>query len=186
MITLTLLSLLAQDGDFVAVGATLKGSWIWAAEGVKIRRSGPGAYDGFPVEKDPARPGEAVVAIDIPEAPASGVIHAGLAFRADYGIVDASKLAGGVLELWVKGDAGGEDTEIGLYGKDAADQQTMGLVTLSAYAKVTKEWSRVRIPLKEIVAKGTMLDLTRVTQVSFHSIPGKTKMSLRLAGVRLL
>ena len=92
---------LSVPEDLVLVGPTLSASWIWAAEGVKVRRSGSGQYDGFPVEKDPARGDDAVVVIEVPDS-AGGVIHAGLAFKGDYKPVDCSAYReAGVLEYVV-------------------------------------------------------------------------------------
>lgn len=177
---------LAVPEDLVLVGPTLGASWIWAADGVKVRRSGSGQYDGFPVEKDPARGEDAVVVVDIPEAPAGGVIHAGLAFKGDYKPVDCSAYReSGALEFWVRGAAGGEDVEIGLYGAGTDGSKQMSILPLSRFAKVTREWQRVRIPLKELATQAPRLDLAKANQVAIHSIAGKSAITLRLASIRL-
>src|SRR5215831_3826717 len=104
-----------QDGDVVIVDKTPPASWIWAAEGVNIKRSGSGAYDGFPTAVDTFRKGGAVVRLEVANAPASGVFHGGLFLRADSQPVDVARFREkGVLEFWIKGDVGGEDFEIGL------------------------------------------------------------------------
>jgi carbohydrate binding protein with CBM30 domain len=175
-----------RDDDFVIVGPALNASWIWAADGVKIRRSGAGQYDGFPVEKDAARPGEAIVVVDVSEAPAAGVFHAGFAFTSDYKPVDCSRFGEkGVLEFWVRGERGGEDVEMGLYGAGADGSKQMSIVALSGYAKVTQAWSRVRIPIQDLLVKTPKFDLSRANQIAFHSLPGKTAMKLRFAGIRM-
>jgi hypothetical protein len=175
------------DDEFVIVGPALNASWIWASDGVKIRRAGSGQYDGFPVEKDAARQGEAVVVIDVAEAPPSGVFHAAFAFKADYQPVDCSRFRDqGVFEFWVRGEAGGEDVEIGFYAAGTDGSKQISVVALSAYAKVTKEWSRVRIPVKDLAASSPKLDLAKANQVALHSIPGKTAMKLRFAALRVV
>ncbi|MBI3855646.1 MAG: hypothetical protein HY293_08135 [Planctomycetes bacterium] len=183
---LVLLALVPRDDDFVIVGPALSASWIWAADGVKIRRSGAGPYDGFPVEKDAARPGDAVVVVEVAEAPPAGVFHAGFAFKADYAAVDCSRFGEkGVLELWVRGEAGGEDVELGLYGSGADGSKQMAIVALSGYVQVAKEWMRARIPLKDLLARVPKFDLSRANQIALHSLPGRTAMKLRFAGIRL-
>jgi hypothetical protein len=184
-LALALLAAVAPD-DLVLVGPTLSASWIWAADGVKVRRSGAGQYDGFPVEKDPLRGDDAVVVVEIPEAPAGGVIHAGLAFKGDYKSVDCSAFReAGVLELWVRGAGGGEDVEIGLYGAGTDGSKQMSILPLSKFAKVTRDWQRVRIPVKDLAAQSPRLDLAKANQIAIHTIAGRSAMTLRLASIRL-
>ena len=186
LLRLALLAALAQSGEVVVVGPTLNASWIWAADGVRIRRAGPGPYDGFPVEKDPARPGDAVVVVEIPEATAAGVIHAGLAFASDYRAVDCSPFRdAGVLEFWIRGGNGGEDVEVGLYGAGSDGSKQMAILPVSKFSKVTKDWQRVRIPLRDLAAQSPNLDFARLNQVALHSIAGRTILTLRLAGIRI-
>jgi hypothetical protein len=176
----------APPEDQVLVGPTLPASWIWAADGVKVRRSGLGQYDGFPVEKDPARGDDAVVVVQIPEAAPGGVIHGGLAFKGDYKPLDCSAYReSGVLELWVRGEAGGEDVELGLYGAGTDGSKQMSILPLSRFAKVTRDWQRVRIPVKDLALQSPRLDLSKANQVAIHTIAGESALTLRLASFRL-
>jgi len=180
------LAALVVPQDLVLVGPTLQASWIWAAEGVKVRRSGSGPYDGFPVEKDPARGDDAVVVVDIPEAAAGGVIHAGLAFRGDYKPFDCSAYReSGVLEFWARGGAGGEEVEIGLYGAGTDGSKQTSIVPLAKFGKITREWQRFRIPVKELAVQAPRLDLSKANQVALHTVAGKSAITLRLASFRL-
>jgi carbohydrate binding protein with CBM30 domain len=177
----------AQEGDVVVLDKAAPGSWIWAADGVKIRRSGAGAYDGFPSASDPSRKGEVVVRVEVSDAPASGVFHGGLFLRPDSQPVDVTRFRDkGVLEFWVKGDAGGEDFDIGLADTRPGEKpdHIVAAVRLSAYAKLKPEWARVRIPVKDMV-KDSKIDLAKGHQVEILSLPGKTKMGVSLAALRL-
>lgn len=180
------LAVLCVPEDLVLVGPTLSASWIWAADGVKVRRSGAGQYDGFPLEKDPARGEDAVVVIDIPDAAAGGVIHAGLAFRGDYKPIDCSAYReSGVLEFWARGAAGGEELEIGLYGAGTDGSKQMSILPLTKFGKVTRDWQRFRVPVKELALQAPRLDLSKANQVAIHTVAGKSAITLRLASIRL-
>jgi hypothetical protein len=182
------LGVTAQPEDLVIADRSAPASWIWAADGVKIRRSGNGAFDGFPTVADPLRKGEAVVRLEVADAPAAGVFHGGMFLRADSKPVDVTRFREkGVLEFWIKGDSGGEDFEIGLADTRPGEQpdHVVAAVRLSTYVKVKPEWSRVRIPIKDMLAREPRIDFARGSQVEILSLPGKTKMGVSLAAVRL-
>lgn len=178
------LALLLAQEDLVVLEKAPTSSWIWAAEGVKIRRSGAGAYDGFPIEDDASRPGEKVARLEVSEAAGKGVFHGGLFVRPDSKAVDVTRFT--ALEFWIKGEAGGEDFEIGLADVRPGEKpdHVVAAWKVSKVAKVTTDWTRVRIPLKDLTA-GSKIDLTKINQVEILSLPGATKMKVSLAAVRL-
>jgi hypothetical protein len=71
--------------------------------------------------------------------------------------------AGGALEIWFKGGAGGEGLWVGF--QDAVGAS--GRVETSAYGSVTTAWAPLSIPLADLVANthGGQVDLS--TSVSF-------------------
>lgn len=178
------LALLLQDGDLVVLGKEPTGSWIWAAEGVKIRRSGAGAYDGFPLEDDPSRPGEKVARIEVSEAAGKGVFHGGLFLRPDSMPVDVRRFA--ALEFWIRGGTGGEDFEIGLADVRPGEKpdHVVAAVKVSKVGKVTTDWTKVRIPIKDL-AEGSKINLEKINQVEILSLPGQTKLRVSLASIKL-
>ncbi len=178
-----------ESGDITVIGATATPSWIWAADGVKMLRAAGGDRAGFPIEKDGDKPGQAVAKIEVSEAPAGGVFHSGFPLNADWKVVDISDFAEkGVLEFSIKGSAGDEDFYIGLADarpKEKPDHH-YSKVKLSDFGKVTKEWTIIRIPLKDILDAESKADPKRIAQVEICAMAGKAKMSVSLCEMKIV
>ena len=81
--------------------------------------------------------------------------------------IDLSKVRNkGGLYFWIKGKLGGEKLYVGILDNQGNDVKSQTKVGLNDWAKVSKDWQLVKIPLKRFMDKGKAWDANKQAEVA--------------------
>ena len=81
--------------------------------------------------------------------------------------IDLSKVRDkGGLYFWIKGKLGGEKLYVGILDNQGNDVKSQTKVGLNDWAKVSKDWQLVKIPLKRFMDKGKAWDANKQAEVA--------------------
>ncbi len=81
--------------------------------------------------------------------------------------IDLSKVRDkGGLYFWIKGKLGGEKLYVGILDNQGNDIKSQTKVGLNDWAKVSKDWQLVKIPLKRFTDKGKAWDANKQAEVA--------------------
>lgn len=99
-------------------------------------------------------------------------------------------LPDGVMEFEVRGEQGGEDFRIGFADSDkdrgGPDPEVSAVVPVSRYTRVSTQWQKVSIPLKDIVASAPDIDLKDCIKVVIFNEGEPRPMTFYLRQLRFV